>query len=69
MKPPTPSIASAISLDDGRRLVPLKKRCSMKCETFVLQPRTAAEHEHEAGRLPLGHRLDDQPGSPPQLMD
>ena len=33
MKPPTPSIAFAISFGEGRRCVPLKKRCSMKCET------------------------------------
>ena len=33
MNPPTPSIASAISFDEGLRRVPLKKRCSMKCET------------------------------------
>jgi hypothetical protein len=33
MKPPTPSIASAIYLDVGLLWVPLKKRCSMKWET------------------------------------
>src|SRR5437764_100234 len=33
MKPPMPSMASAISFDVGLRCVPLKKRCSMKCDT------------------------------------
>src|SRR5215470_12668167 len=32
IEPPTPSIASAISFAVGRRLVPLKKRCSTKCD-------------------------------------
>ncbi len=31
--PPTPSMAAEISQDVARLVVPLKQRCSIKCET------------------------------------
>ena len=38
-------------------------------EPVIFEPRSAAEHENNTGRVPFRHRLHDQPGSPRKQMD
>ena len=57
----------------GRRSVPLKKRCSAKCEMppglVVLVARADGVHDHHAGRLRLGLAGGQQAGAVGEVLE
>src|SRR5215467_14416006 len=69
--PPTPSIASAMSLALGRRGVPLKKRCSTKWDTPPMRSssnRPDGEHQDDADRRAVGQLSGEEPGPSRELV-